>query len=566
MSTGAKIIAQTLKKLGVTVVFGIVGIPIVEVGEAFITEGIRFISFRNEQSAAYAASAYGYLTGKPGVLLVVGGPGVIHALSGIFNSNANRWPLLVLAGSAGFNEIHKGAFQELDQISFLTPHVKFAARPLSIEQIPSFIFKAYKTSFFGTPGSTYIDISADLVEDEITVESATDALASIRSVTVADVPRFLPPPSKIQLVAQLIKSAKNPLVIIGKGAAYSNAHQELRQLVNNHNLPFLPTPMAKGVVQDSNPLNVSSARSQALINSDVIVLFGARINWILHFGEAPRFQRNVKFVQVDTHAEEIGNNSPEAIEHSVVGDIALVAFALHSQLGSFKSPGVPQLMKETIRKNNSKLIAKENLIEEQLNYNNVYKTLRQIMEPIEKDTILVTEGANTMDIARISFNHEYPKSKLDCGTNATMGVGLGYAIAAKIAEPEKYVIAIEGDSAFGFSGLELETAVRSKLPIIVILMNNSGVYHGTDDNLYEDATKLPTTALSKETRYDVLARSLGCDGTLVRDQVELSRAFKTALQNYKFGVSSLINVIISPGKIRKVGFGWQNKKKPSSKL
>lgn len=566
MSSGAKLVAQSLKKLGVTVVFGIVGIPIVEVGEAFIKEGIRFISFRNEQSAAYAASAYGYLTGKPGVLLVVGGPGVMHVLSGIFNSKANRWPLLVLAGSAGFHEIHKGAFQELDQVSFLTPHVKFAARPLTIEQIPSFIFKAYKTSFFGTPGPTYIDISADLVEDEVPFEQAENALNSIRSISVEDVPKFLPPTNKIQQVAALIKNSKNPLIIVGKGAAYADAYPQLRRLVKNHNLPFLPTPMAKGVIPDSNALNVSSARSQALINADVVVIFGARINWILHFGEPPRFRKDVKFVQVDTYAEEIGNNAPDAIEYSVVGDIGLVASALDSQLASFKSSGIPEFMKETIRKNNARLIEKENSKEEQLHYNNVYKILREIMTPIEKDCLLISEGANTMDIARVSFNHEYPRLRLDAGTNATMGVGLGYAIASKFAHPEKYIIAIEGDSAFGFSGLELETAVRSKLPIIVILMNNSGVYHGTDDHMYENVTKLPTTALSKETRYDVLARSLGCDGTLVRDEVELSRAFKLALQNYKFGVSSLINVIISPGKVRKVGFGWQNKKKPAAKL
>lgn len=564
MSSGAKLIAKSLKKLGVKAVFGIVGIPIVEVGDALIAEGVRFIGFRNEQAASYAASAYGYLTGQPGVLLVVGGPGVVHAFAGILNSNANRWPLLVLAGSSSFGDVTKGGFQELDQISLLSPHTKFSAKPLSFDQFPGLLTKAYKSSFFGVPGSTYLDLPADLVEGELTEQEEENLLGQLRQITTKDVPRFKPPSEQIKLVANALKTAKSPLVIVGKGAAYSDASSVITKFVEDHKFPFLPTPMGKGVVPDDSCLNVSSARSKALKNADVVLLLGARLNWILHFGEAPRYREDALFIQVDHSPEEVGNNSLNSLEYGLVGDISLVVEELAQELGDkFKAPPVPTDMIQTIEKNNESLINKENTKNDMMTYNNVYKVLREMIAPIEKDTILISEGANTMDVARISFPQNYPKQRIDAGTNATMGVGLGYAIAAKISNPDKNVIAIEGDSAFGFSGLEIETAVRSQLPVIIVVMNNSGIYKGIDTKRYSynEYEKLPSTALSKETRYDVLAKSLGADGILVKTEKEVHDGFQKALENLSKGETTVLNVIISPGVQKKVGFGWQNKKK-----
>jgi 2-hydroxyacyl-CoA lyase 1 len=562
MTSGAHVIAKALKKLGITTVFGIVGIPIVEVGDALIQEGVRFISFRNEQSAAYAASAYGYLTGEPGVLLVVGGPGVIHALSGVLNSNSNRWPLLVLAGSAGVDDLHKGGFQELDQMALMTPLAKFAGKIQTLDQIPSLLFKAYKDSMFGTPGTTYIDLPADIVElEDIDAKVEQQLLNQIAPLTKASIPKFIPPKSQLEQAVALLSTAKNPLIVIGKGSSFSGGANAIRRFINTHNLPFLPTPMGKGVVPDSSELNVSSARSQALRNADVVLLLGARLNWILHFGETPRWHHSVKFIQVDTNPEEIGHNNPRAVQYGLVGDIGLVTQELDSLLGSYKYSGIPESIKETIRKNNKSLEIKETAVQPQLNYNLVYKTLRDLIEPIEEDVILVTEGANTMDVARISFPQSFPRQRLDAGTNATMGIGLGYAIASKTAHKDKNVVAIQGDSAFGFSAMELETAVRSHLPIIVVVMNNSGIYRGVPDpKEYDVFEKLPSTALSKETRYDLLGQSLGCLGFMAKTQEEVDMAFREALNGLKRGESSVINVIIGPGVQKKVGFGWQNKK------
>lgn len=565
MSTGANLIAKTLKKLGVSVVFGIVGIPIVEVGDAFINNGIKFISFRNEQSASYAASAYGYLTGKPGVLLVVGGPGLIHALPGVLNSNSNRWPLLVLAGSAPLDEISKGAFQELDQVSFMYPHSKLSLKPTNFDQVVSFLYNGYKTSLFGKPGVSYIDLPGNIVEGELSIERQDSLLSKILKIDSNSILKYRPQESQIEKISNLIKQSKNPLVIIGKGSAYSNASNELKKLVFNHKFPFLPTPMGKGVIPDDSPLNVSSARSKVLFDADLILLFGSRLNWILHYGESPRFKSDAKFIQIDNYPEEIGFNNPNSVENGLIGDISIIANELNDSLGNYIAPPISISTIQKINKNNEVLKVKESKLESQLNYNVVYKHVREFIKPINDDIILITEGANTMDVARISFPQSKPRQRLDAGTNATMGVGLGYAIAAKASNPNKYILTIQGDSAFGFSGLEFETAVRSHLAIIIIVMNNSGIYHGTSDELRNE-NKLPSTALSKDTRYDLLAESLGGKGYLIKDLDDLNIALKDSFENYSRGESSLLNIIISPGKSKKIGFGWQNKKKSDSKL
>lgn len=529
-----------------------------KVGNALLKEGVRFISFRNEQAASYAASAYGYLTGKPGVLLVVGGPGLVHALAGVFNSNANRWPLVVLAGSSAFDDVNKGGFQELDQVSFVKGYTKSSSRPLNYEQLVQFLNQSYKLSFFGKPGSTYLDLPATIIEGELASTTEEKLLTQVTPLNHSNALKFKPDNHQVYKAAKLLKNAQNPLIIIGKGAAYADASRQVRKFVTKHHFAFLPTPMGKGVVPDDSKLNVSSARSQALKSADVVLLLGARLNWILHFGEEPRFKEGVKFIQVDNYPEEFAEHANTSqLDYGLVGDIGLVIDELDHYLTGHKANKISLELNDIIHKNNEKLLEKELLKHEQLTYNNVYKTLREYFEPHEKILVLVSEGANTMDIARISFPQNFPRQRLDAGTNATMGVGIGYAIAARAADPEKYVVAIEGDSAFGFSGLEIETAVRSQLPIIVVVMNNSGVYHGNRDPI---GGQLPSTALGQETRYDLMAQGLGADAFLVRTDEELKKAIDKAFKNTKNNVTTLLNVIIEPGAKKKVGFGWQNKK------
>lgn len=543
---------ELLQSYGVDTVFGIVGIPIVELANTMIAKGIRFIACRNEQSASYAASAYGYLTGKPGVLLVVGGPGLIHALAGIYNSMSNKWPLLVIAGST--EDPLKGGFQELDQISLLSGHLKFTGKLSNdSESIRLITYDAIRLALNGSQGATYIDFPGRLIDESLVI-SSSGKMGPIARI------KYAPDPNTITKVTDHLSQSKDKkvLVVLGKGAVEYSV--QLRKFIDEFNLPFLPTPMAKGVVPDSHPLNVSSARSKALKEAEVVVVVGARLNWILHYGQAPKWNPNAIFIQIDSDPTSLGQNNSAGLTYSLCGDLQLTLRDLTSHLNRlrWRSGGLTKDLQQSINANQEKLLVKETTATSgKMNYNQVYHALRPLID--DSQTIIVSEGANTMDIARISFPTDYPKRRLDAGTNATMGIGLGYAIAAKVSNPEKSIVLIQGDSAFGFSAMELETAVRNQLPLIVIVMNNNGIYHGTEN---ASSSTLPSTALSEECRYDLVGKGLGTNGFIVHSLPELKTAFQEALNGSKIHKrSSVINVIIEPGKSKRIAFGWQTGKK-----
>ncbi len=570
-STGAQLIARALHELGVKVIFGLVGIPVIQIAEEAIALGIRFIAFRNEQAASYAATAYGYLTGRPGVCLVVGGPGVLHAMAGIGNSAANAFPLLLLAGSSETHLVTKGGFQELDAISLLAPHTKIAIRT-RIDSIPQSITNAYRSSWYGRGGTGFVDIPADIIEGE-------DEGDQMSAQIVPTPPRPACDPDRIQLIVGLIKSAKAPLLIVGKGAAYARAESGILRLVNQTKLPFLPTPMGKGILPDSHPSNTASARSTALKNADVVLILGARLNWILHFGEAPKWSPVVKIIQVDISTEELGkNNGDPAL--AIVGDINMVTSQITDALWDWQydtSSPYMKAIKASIQKNGAAAAKTAKVEKVPMTYArtfDVIKTaLHKLSPPEDGRIVYVSEGANTMDISRSVFPVEHPRLRLDAGTYATMGVGLGYAIAAhcayNIPDPEgssgpcpghKKIVCLEGDSAFGFSLAEVETMARYGMDVLIFVINNGGVYHGDSKDSDEwlklqqkslEGVKdgLRSTSLGWEVGYEKIAEMCGGKGFIVRTPEELVRASE---EGFKSNVPVVVNVIIEAGQAKKV--------------
>ncbi|KAI9848956.1 MAG: hypothetical protein M1837_005845 [Sclerophora amabilis] len=580
-SSGAKIIARALHDLDVRVLFGIVGIPVVEIAEEAINLGIRFIGFRNEQAASYAASAYGYLTGRPGVCLVVGGPGVLHAMAGIGNSSVNAFPLLLLAGSSETHLVSKGAFQELDAISLLRPHTKLAIRPPSLDSIPKTVESAYRSSWYGRAGTGFVDFPADIIQGEISSQSDV-----VFAESVAHPPRGGAGDEKISQVAQLLKAAKAPLLVIGKGAAYARAEEDLRTFIDRTGIPFLPTPMGKGVLPDSHPQNTSSARSTALQKADIVLILGARLNWILHFGEAPKWNPSARLIQVDISAEEIGRNRGDP-SLGIIGDVSVVTRQLTNAVGNWRynpqTSNFTQLL--TASKDKNEAAAARKLSESKdkipMTYSRTFdvikSTLNSLSPPEDGGVVYVSEGANTMDISRSVFSVEHPRLRLDAGTHATMGVGLGYAIAAHAAynspSPEafsgaskpKKIVALEGDSAFGFSAMEIETMARYGMDVLVFVVNNGGVYHGDSASADEwlamqqattsgKARGLRSTSLGWEVGYEKLAEACGGLGFLVRTPQELETATR---EGFKAKVPVVVNIIIEAGQGGKLEFGWQ---------
>lgn len=558
--SGARVIAQALKTQDVNYMFGIVGIPVTEIALAAQEVGIRYIGMRNEQAACYAASAVGYLTGRPGVCLVVSGPGLVHSLGGMANANMNCWPLIVIGGSSERSQETMGAFQEFPQVEACRLYSKFSARPSSIEAIPSIIEKAVRSSIYGRPGACYVDIPADFVSLQVNVSS------------VKYVECCMPPPismaetSAVRMAASVIRNAKQPLVIIGKGAAYAHAEESIRKLVEQCKLPFLPTPMGKGVIRDNHPNCVAAARSRALQFADVIVLLGARLNWILHFGLPPRYQPDVKFIQVDICAEELGNNVRPAV--TLLGDINAVTKQLLEQFDKTPWQYPPEsewwkVLREKMKSNEAlskELASKKSL---PMNY---YTVFYHVQEQLPRDCFVVSEGANTMDIGRTVLQNYLPRHRLDAGTFGTMGVGLGFAIAAAIVakdrNPGQRVICVEGDSAFGFSGMEVETICRYNLPIVLLVVNNNGIYQGFDTDSWKEMLKFgdattvaPPMCLLPHSHYEHVMTAFGGKGYFVQTPEELQKSLRQSLADTTN--PSLINIMIEPQGTRKAqDFHW----------
>ncbi|CAK6435669.1 unnamed protein product [Pipistrellus nathusii] len=558
--SGAAVLARALKAQDVQYMFGIVGIPVTEIAMAAQQLGIRYVGMRNEQAACYAASAVGYLTGRPGVCLVVSGPGLVHALGGMANANMNCWPLIVIGGSSERGQETMGAFQEFPQVEACRLYSKFSVRPSSIEAIPSVIEKAVRSSIYGRPGACYIDIPADFVDLQVNVNS------------IKYVECCMPPPvsmaetSAVQMAASVIRNAKQPLLIIGKGAAYARAEEGIRKLVEQCKLPFLPTPMGKGVLPDNHPNCVAAARSRALQFADVIVLFGARLNWILHFGLPPRYQPDVKFIQIDICAEELGNNVRPAV--TLLGDINAVTKQLLEQFdkASWQYPPESKWWNTLREKMKSNEAASKELASKKSLPMNYYTVFYHVQEQLPKDCMVVSEGANTMDIGRTVLQNYLPRYRLDAGTFGTMGVGLGFAIAAAIVakdrNPGQRVICVEGDSAFGFSGMEVETICRYNLPIVLLVVNNNGIYQGFDTDSWKEMLKLgdatalaPPMCLLPNAHYEQVMTAFGGNGYFVQTPGELQESLRKSLADRT--KPSLINIMIEPQSMRKAqDFHW----------
>ncbi|KAI4236848.1 MAG: hypothetical protein L6R40_006037 [Gallowayella cf. fulva] len=613
-STGAQIIARSLRDLGVAVIFGIVGIPVVEIAEEAINLGIKFIGFRNEQAAGYAASAYGYLTGKPGICLVVGGPGVLHAIPGvrpaitrlkhlaathtdrwlqIGNSNVNAFPFLLLAGSSETHLTSKGAFQELDAISFLTPHTKLALRPATLDAIPDAVQNAYRAAYYGRPGPSFVDLPADMIQG---TNSSSANLQ--RASLIPSPPKPAADETTLFKVAQLLKNAKSPLIVIGKGAAYARASDPINALISKRQIPFLPTPMGKGVLPDGHPLNTASARSTALREADIVLLLGARLNWILHFGSPPKWNPSAKFIQVDISGDELGKNAADPAI-AIHGDIATVIPQLQTHLSTWhynpeSSPYSSHLLaaKEKNLATAAKKAADTTIpMTHSSALSAIERTLHSLSPPNDGRIVYVSEGANTMDVSRSVFPVSYPRLRLDAGTHATMGVGMGYAIAAyaayngvgappgeasiaaaeSVGKPgKKKIVCLEGDSAFGFSAMEVETMARYGMDILIFVVNNGGVYHGDADDEskwkeLQDATLgsgnsakggkgLRSTSLSFGTQYEKMADMVGGLGLVARTPEEVEQATR---KGWECGKVCVVNVIVGKGEGGKLEFGWQ---------
>ncbi|HEY5829377.1 MAG TPA: oxalyl-CoA decarboxylase [Hyphomicrobiaceae bacterium] len=539
LTDGFNLIIDALKLNGLTTIYGVPGIPITDFGRMAQAAGIRVLSFRHEQNAGYAASIAGFLTKKPGVCLTVSAPGFLNGLTALAHATTNCFPMILISGSSEREivDLQQGDYEEMDQLAVAKPLCKAAFRVLHAQDIGIGIARAIRAAVSGRPGGVYLDLPAKLFGQVMDAEAGRKSLVKV----IDAAPAQIPAPDAVKRALDVLKGAKRPLIILGKGAAYAQADDAIRAFVERSGVPFLPMSMGKGLLPDTHPQCAGAARSTVLKDSDVVMLIGARLNWLLShgkgktWGEAPK-----KFIQVDIEPKEMDSNVE--IAAPVVGDIGSCVSALLSAMGE-SWPKAPSDWMGAIAKKREENVAKmaPRLMNNNvpMDYHGALSVLRTVVKE-RPDAILVNEGANTLDLARGVIDMYRPRKRIDVGTWGIMGIGMGYAIAAAV-ETGQPVLAIEGDSAFGFSGMEVETICRYKLPVCVVILNNDGIYRGTDVN--KTGSDPATTVFVKGARYDKIIEAFGGVGVNATSPDELRRAVNAAMDS---GKPTLINAVIDP--------------------
>jgi oxalyl-CoA decarboxylase len=542
LTDGFHLIIDALKLNGLNTIYGVPGIPITDFGRMAQAAGIRVISFRHEQNAGYAASIAGFLTKKPGVCLTVSAPGFLNGLTALAHATTNCFPMILISGSSEREivDLQQGDYEEMDQLAIAKPLCKAAFRVLHAADIGIGLARAIRAAVSGRPGGVYLDLPAKLFGQVMDAEAGKKSLVKVIDAAPAQIPAA----DAVKRALDVLKSAKRPLIILGKGAAYAQADDAIRALVEKSGIPFLPMSMGKGLLPDTHPQCAGAARSTVLAQSDVVMLIGARLNWLLSHGKGKAWGTEPKkFIQIDIEPKEMDSNVE--IVAPIVGDIGSCVSALLKSATAGEDP-FPLKVADWVKTVTSKRDENVAKMAPRLMNNNVpmdYHGALGVLRTVIKerpDAILVNEGANTLDLARGIIDMYQPRKRLDVGTWGIMGIGMGYAIAAAI-ETGKPVLCVEGDSAFGFSGMEVETICRYKLPVCIVIFNNDGIYRGTDVN--KVGSDPAPTVFVKGSRYDKMIEAFGGTGVNATSPDELKRAVNAAMDS---GKPTLINAVLDP--------------------
>ncbi len=538
LTDGFHLIIDALKLNDIKTIYNVPGIPITDLGRYMQAEGLRVLSFRHEQHAGYAAAIAGFLTKKPGVCMTVSAPGFLNGLTALAHATTNCFPMILISGSSEREivDLQQGDYEEMDQLAIAKPLCKAAYRVLHAADIGIGVARAIRSAVSGRPGGVYLDLPAKLIGQVMNAEAGRKSLVKV----VDAAPRQLPAPESVARALEVIKGAKRPLIILGKGAAYAQADEDIRAFVEKSGIPYLPMSMAKGLLPDTHPQSAGPARSLVLKEADVVVMIGARLNWLLSHGKGKSWgDQPKKFVQIDIEPKEMDSNVE--IVAPVVGDIGSCVSALLEAMGKGWAKAPADWVGTVSEKKDSNIARMAPKLQNNnvpMDYQGALGALRTIIKE-RPDAILVNEGANTLDFARSIIDMYKPRKRLDVGTWGVMGIGMGQAIGAAV-ETGCPVLAVEGDSAFGFSGMEVETICRYNLPICIVVFNNGGIYRGSDVNPTGGSDVAPTVFV-KNARYDKMMEAFGGVGVHVTSPADLTRAVNEAMDS---GKPTLINAVI----------------------
>ncbi len=532
IQNGHQIIAQTLKDSGITHIYSISGTPIDETLSYCSQFGIRIIAVRHQQAAVMAASAQNYLQGElKAVVILSAGPAVTNATTGILVAQDNCYPLLIIGSRRTMQNQGIGYFQELNSIPIFESITKLSELVDSTEKISPSIKNGIATTMNNRPGAVYLEIPEDILNKEGYLNLPIQS-----SKTKVDLfsPEILPE------VVSLIKQAQRPVIVIGRGVRWNEAYQELDFFVNSLRIPFTTSPMARGYLSDNHPLCYNSIQSELFAHSDLIFVIGARLNWTFRFGA--EFSSDAKIIQVDIHPTEITNNIVPTI--GIVGEAKDILKNIITQLQGVKIDisnswlDSMNLLRED-KKHKWDLLADDTSLPI-----SPYCLIKEIREVLPEDAIVVIDGNIILAVAQRLLPSYIPISRLTPGTNGCIGTGVPFGIAAKVAFPNRPVIIITGDAAFGFNAMEMETALRLRLQIIVIVTNNDGNLGSfKQKKFYPPDYPDLVTMFQSNIHYEKIMEAFGGHTEYVERPEQIGTSLTKALNSE---VASCINVKVNP--------------------
>lgn len=527
---GHDLLGQALKDQGVDTFFFIMGAPMSSGEKAAINLGIRGIDVRHEQAAAMMAHGYARVSNKPGVCMACSGPGTLNFGTGLATSLMDGVPVVALGGSSPIGEYGRGAFQEFDQLAAMRPLVKWADRVYEAHRIPEIVNLAFRQALTGKPGPVYLDFPSDVLYAEV------DEAKVVWPKVPASGHRVRPAgdPAQIAQALDLLANAERPVVISGSGVLWSDASDALREWVNHTGMPLYTTPQGRGVVPEAQPGQFPNARSTALREADVVLVVGTRLNYVFGQGQAPRFARDVKLIRIDIDPGELAI-TPQ-VELAIPGDARVVLDQLLEGAGEKVAAAKYGAWIERLTAIENEKAPK---LEAQLSTDQMpihpLRLCKEIRDFLPRDTILAVDGQEILNYGRQSIPTYVAGHRLNSGTFGTMGVGLPFGLGAKAAKPDTPVLVLHGDGSFGMNGMELDTAVRHKLPVIVVISLNGG--------WTADPERIKPGRDLGYTRFHDFAAALDCVGELVERPEDIRPALERAAAAVAQGRTALVNVV-----------------------
>src|SRR5947207_2756319 len=528
--TGSEILARSLKNEGTDILFFLMGGPMLLAESSCIKEGIRPLDVRHEQSAALMGHAYSRLLQKPSVCMAASGPGVINLTTGIANALIDCAPVVAIGGSSPIGQFGRQVFQEIDQLAIMKPCTKWADRVYNLKRIPEQVNNAFQRAMLGKPGPVYLDFPGDILYAKIPEEQVDWSLSG-RPLLGA---RPMGEERQVAALIDAIRKARQPIILSGSGVIWSQAWEELTELVEQSGIPFYTTPQGRGVLPDDHPYSYLSMRSTAFREADLIIVVGTRMNYIISHAAPPRFNAAAKIARIDIDADEIAT-APRKVDIGIVGDCKMVLRqVLSAANGHFDKDRFAPWRKKLADGEAAKRMAPDaNQPRDDVPIHPL-RLCDEIKNFMKRDAILVVDGQEILNYGRQSMPTYAPGHRLNSGPFGTMGVGLPYGLGAKLAKPDKQVIVLHGDGSFGLNALELDTAVRHNIPVLVVISLNGG---WTAD----PAGNKPGRNLGY-TRFDKMAETLGCYGEYVEEPAKIRPALDRARREVDRGNVALVNV------------------------